>query len=631
MSRSSYDSPHGRRMTVLAQAPPEPPRPATQSAHPDAGGTIVTFRRAFRLAPEFVEGLGFTLFLAVLSTAGRVVIPFAVQQTIDHGLGGANAADGHKVDLGAIRASISLALVAVLVTATAAYFLNVRLFRSAESGLASLRTKTFRHVHDLSMLQQASERRGGLVSRVTSDVDQLSNFMQWGGIQLLVSVLQLALATVLMLFYSWPLTLLVYVCFAPLAWLAKVMSLRLAEAYGVVRERVGLVLSGIAEAVVGAAVVKAFGVGERTGRRIDVAIGQHRDSAVRAQRLAALTFSGGELVAGLANAGVVVVGLLLGVAGHLSAGKLVAFLFLVTLFVGPVQVATETLNDAQNALAGLRRVLDVLDTPLDITDPAEVAAERQLAVTLTDGPIDIHFNDVSYAYPGGPLVLRDVDLYIPARARIAVVGETGSGKTTLAKLLTRLVDPVAGEVILSGVALKELSFASLRSRVVMVPQDGHLFELSIADNVRYGRPHATDDDVLAAFTELGLAEWIRGLPAGLATPVGQRGESLSAGERQLVAVARAHLAAPDLLVLDEATSAIDPATEMRLSAALESLAHGRTTITIAHRLKAAELADEVIVVDAGRIVQRGTHAELVGVPGVYARLHASWTSRGAAT
>ena len=572
-------------MTTLAQAPPEPPRSATQSAHPDAGGTIVTFRRAFRLAPEFVEGLGFTLFLAVLSTAGRVVIPFAVQQTIDHGLGGANAADGHKVDLGAIRASISLAFVAVLVTATAAYFLNVRLFRSAESGLASLRTKTFRHVHDLSMLQQASERRGGLVSRVTSDVDQLSNFMQWGGIQLLVSVLQLVLATVLMLFYSWPLTLLVYVCFAPLAWLAKVMSLRLAAAYGVVRERVGLVLSGISEAVVGAAVVKAFGVGERTGRRINVAIGLHRDAAVRAQRLAALTFSGGELVAGLANAGVVVVGLLLGVAGHLSAGKLVAFLFLVTLFVGPVQVATETLNDAQNALAGLRRVLDVLDTPIDITDPADDGVEGAAARTLPEGPIDIHFSGVSYAYPGGPLVLRDVELSIPARARIAVVGETGSGKTTLAKLLTRLVDPVDGSIELSGVPLAELGFASLRSRVGMVPQDGHLFELSIADNVRYGKPGATDQEVMAAFTELGLADWISGLPAGLDTPVGQRGESLSAGERQLVAVARAHLAGPDLLVLDEATSAIDPATEMRLSSALESLAHGRTTVTIAHRLK----------------------------------------------
>jgi ATP-binding cassette subfamily B protein len=589
----------------------------------DSGGTIVTFRRAFKIAPEFVRGLRFTLFLAVLSTAGRVVIPFAVQQTIDHGLGGANAADGHKVDLGAIRASLGLALVAVLVTACAAYLLNVRLFRSTESGLATLRTRTFRHVHDLSMLRQASESRGGLVSRVTSDVDQLSNFMQWGGIQLLVSLLQLVLATILMLFYSWPLTLLVYLCFAPLAWLAKVMSLRLAAAYGVVRERVGLVLSAVSEAVVGAAVVKAFGVGECTGRRINVAIGLHRDAAVRAQRLAALTFSGGELVAGLANASVIVVGILLGVGGHLSAGKLVAFIFLVTLFVGPVQVATETLNDAQNALAGLRRVLDVLDTPIDITDPADGPNGRE----LPPGPIDLRFEHVSYAYPGGPLVLRGVDQYVPAQARIAVVGETGSGKTTLAKLLTRLVDPVAGEVLLSGVPLREISFASLRSRVVMVPQDGHLFELSIADNVRYGRTDATDADVLQAFNELGLGDWLAALPAGLHTPVGQRGESLSAGERQLVAVARAHLASPDLLVLDEATSAIDPATEMRLSSALESLAHGRTTITIAHRLKAAEIADEIIVVDAGEIVQRGSHAELVGVPGVYSRLHASWASR----
>jgi ABC-type multidrug transport system fused ATPase/permease subunit len=289
-------------------------------------------------------------------------------------------------------------------------------------------------------------------------------------------------------------------------------------------------------------------------------------------------------------------------------------------------VATETLNDAQNALAGLRRVLDVLDTPIDLTDPAREPASGRV---LPDGPIDIHFHDVSYAYPGGPVVLRDVDLYIPARARIAVVGETGSGKTTLAKLLTRLVDPVGGEITLAGVCLNELAFSSLRSRVVMVPQDGHLFDLSIADNVRYGRPDAADADVMRAFAELGLADWIAGLPAGLETPVGQRGESLSAGERQLVAVARAHLAAPDLLVLDEATSAIDPATEMRLSAALESLAHGRTTVTIAHRLKAAELADEVIVVDAGRIVQRGSHEALVNVPGVYARLHASWSARGA--
>jgi putative ABC transport system ATP-binding protein len=607
------------------------PAPSGLSTNADAGGTIVTFRRAFRIAPEFARGFGFTLFLAVLSTAGRVVVPIAVQQTIDHGLGLGAGGSATKVDLGAIRASLGLAVIAVVVTATAAYFLNVRLFTSTESGLATLRIKTFRHVHDLSMLRQASQRRGALVSRVTSDVDQLSNFLQWGGIQLLVSVLQLVLATVLMLYYSWPLTLLVYVCFTPLALLARAMSVRLAAAYGLVRERVGLVLSAVSEAVVGAAVVKAFGVGERTGRRINEAIGLHRDAAVRAQRLAALTFSGGEIVAGLANAGVVIMGVWLGVAGHLSAGRLVAFLFLVTLFVGPVQVATETLNDAQNALAGLRRVLDVLDTPVDMVDPADPAISSGSSGggrELPPGPIDIRIRDVAYAYPGGPEVLRDVDLVIAARARIAVVGETGSGKTTLAKLITRLIDPLRGSIELAGVPLREIEFASLRRRVVMVPQEGHLFESTIAANVRYGRPGASDAEVARVFDELGLADWLAGLPGGLSAPVGQRGESLSAGERQLVAVARAHLAGPDLLVLDEATSAIDPATEMRLSAALESLAAGRTTVTIAHRLKAAELADEVIVVDAGRIVQRGRHADLVDVPGVYARLHASWSARG---
>ncbi len=591
---------------------------------PGTGGAVVTFRRAFRMAPEFARGLGSTVFLAVLSTAGRVVIPVAVQQTIDHGLGGAS---GTKVDLGAIRASLALAAVAVVVTATAAYLLNVRLFTATESGLASLRVQTFRHVHELSMLRQASQSRGALVSRVTSDVDQLSNFLQFGGVQLLVSVLQLVLATALMLVYSWPLTLLVYACFTPLALLARAMSVRLAAAYGLVRERVGLVLSAVSEAVVGAAVVKAFGVGERTGRRINVAIGAHRDAAVRAQRLAALTFSGGELVAGLANAGVVVVGVWLGVGGHLSTGRLVAFLFLVTLFVGPVQVATETLNDAQNALAGLRRVLDVLDTPIDIPDPAADPAHG--GRPLPPGPIDVRFRGVAYAYPGGPEVLSDIDLTVPARARIAVVGETGSGKTTLAKLLTRLIDPLRGSVELAGMAIDQVSFASLRQRVVMVPQEGHLFESSIADNVRYGRPEASDTDVARVFDELGLGDWIAGLPGGLSAQVGQRGEAMSAGERQLVAVARAHLADPDLLVLDEATSAIDPATEMRLSAALESLAAGRTTVTIAHRLKAAEIADEIIVVDAGRIVQRGRHADLVAVAGVYARLHASWSARGA--
>jgi putative ABC transport system ATP-binding protein len=224
-------------------------------------------------------------------------------------------------------------------------------------------------------------------------------------------------------------------------------------------------------------------------------------------------------------------------------------------------------------------------------------------------------------------VLHDVDLEIAPQSRVAIVGETGSGKTTFAKLLTRLMDPTRGRVLLSGVPLDTVRFSSLRSRVVMVPQDGFLFDTTVADNVRYGRPDSTDEEIALAFVELGLADWLEQLPDGLRTPVGERGESLSVGERQLVAVARAYIADPDLLVLDEATSAVDPATELRLNRALDSLTRGRTTVAIAHRLSTAEAADEVLVVDDGVVVERGPHAELVGADGVYARLHASWMSQ----
>jgi len=266
-------------------------------------------------------------------------------------------------------------------------------------------------------------------------------------------------------------------------------------------------------------------------------------------------------------------------------------------------------------------VLGVLDTPTDVADPAPGGAD------LPEGPVSVRFEHVSFAYPGGPDVLHDVDLEVTARTRVAVVGETGSGKTTFAKLLTRLMDPTAGAVLLSGVPLDTVRFASLRQRVVMVPQDGFLFDTSVVENVRLGRDGATDDEIALALTELGLADWVEQLPQGLSTPVGERGESLSVGERQLVAVARAYLADPDLLVLDEATSAVDPATEVRLNRALDSLTRGRTTLTIAHRLSTAEAADEVLVVDKGVVVQRGPHRQLVAVPGVYADLHASWVSQ----
>jgi ATP-binding cassette subfamily B protein len=578
-------------------------------------GAFATLAHGLRLTPEFREGLTVTLLLALVATGGRVVVPVAVQRTIDDGL---NAPGGP--DLGLVRLVSALALGAVVITALANYLMNVRLYGTTENGLAALRVRAFRRVHDLSTLHQAAERRGSLVSRVTSDVDTISTFMQWGGLLVIVSTAQLLLASVLMLVWSWQLTLVVYVCFLPLVLAVRAFQQRLQLAYRAVRERIGELLGAIAESVVGAPVIRSYGVQARTAERIDGAVDRTKDAQIRAQRIAALTFSCGELTAAFATGAVIVVGVLLGVDGQITTGELVGFLFLVTLFVQPVQIATEVLNEAQNAIAGMRRVLGVLDTPSDVADPAE---GRQLA----EGPVGVRFEHVHFAYPGGPDVLHDVDLEIAPRTRVAVVGETGSGKTTFAKLLTRLMDPTRGRVLLSGVPLDEVGFGSLRSRVVMVPQDGFLFDASVAANVRYGRLDATDEQIQLAFSELGLADWLEQLPDGLHSQVGERGDALSVGERQLVAIARAYVADPDLLVLDEATSAVDPATEVRLQRALDSLTRGRTTLAIAHRLSTAWAADEVIVVDAGVVVQRGPHHDLVRSEGVYARLHDSWINQ----
>ncbi len=575
-----------------------------------------TLRRGLAMSPELRQGIWVTLALAAVATLGRIVVPFSVQQTIDRGL----MAEGGP-DVGHVARMLTIAAVLVVVTAVAAYHVNLRLFRAAEGGLATLRIGAFRHVHDLSVLTQSSERRGSMVSRVTSDVDTISNFVQFGGLMLILSTLQLTVATGLMLAYSPLLTAVVWLCFLPVFLLARPMQRAVSAAYALVRERVGEVLSAVSESVVGAATIRAYGVERRTATRVDAAVQAHRDAAVRAQVRVAATFSAGVLVSGLVSVVVVVVGTWRGVGGHLTLGELLAFLFLVQLFTGPVQIGTEVLNEMQNAIAGWRRVLAVVDTPADVADPAESG------VVLPRGPITVAFDHVSYAYPGGPTVLHDVDLQIAPRSRVAIVGETGSGKTTFAKLLTRLMDPVTGRVLLDGVDLREVRFSSLRERVVMVPQDGFLFDETLLANARFARPEAAAEDVVLAFTELGLADWLEGLPHGLATRVGQRGESLSAGERQLVALARAYLADPDLLVLDEATSAVDPATEVRIQRALDGLTRGRTSIAIAHRLSTAEAADEVLVVDAGVVVERGPARELVQQGGVYSRLHASWVAQ----
>ncbi|MDT0201283.1 ABC transporter ATP-binding protein [Nocardioides sp. AE5] len=585
----------------------------------DSGESIkamATIRRGMEISPELRQGLGGTLALAVLSTLGQLVVPIVVQQTLDKGLGAEGGPDtGFMLRMGL------LAAVAIVATSVASYLMTVRLFRAAEGGLATLRTKAFRHVHDLPLLTQNTERRGSLVSRVTGDVDTVSQFLVFGGVMMIVSIGQVFVATLLMAYYSWQLTIVVWVCFAPLLLSLRYFQQKLSQAYGVVRRQVAAMLSAVSEPVVGAQVVKSYAIEARTQVRIDTAIRASQMAATKAQGFTAFSFSLGGLSGGLANAGVIIVGIWLGFAGEITAGEVVAFAFLVTLFVSPIQMGTQILTDAQNAIAGWRRVIGILDTPADLVDPGADGA------VLPRGPIDAEFRGVTFAYPGGPDVLHGVDLRIEAGARVAIVGETGSGKSTFAKLLTRLMDPTYGEVLLDGVDLRDIRQSSLRSSVVLVPQEGFLFDDTLRANARYGRLDATDDEIRASAAELGLSAWLDGLPRGLDTRVGQRGESLSAGERQLVALLRAHLADPDLLVLDEATSAVDPQLEMQIGRALERLMSGRTSVTIAHRMSTAENADEVVVVDQGRVVQRGPHASLVTEGGAYGRLHASWVAQ----
>ncbi|MDO5661312.1 MAG: ABC transporter ATP-binding protein [Brachybacterium sp.] len=599
-------------------------------------GAIRTIRRGLALTPEVLTGLWITLLLAVVATSGKVVVPIAVQQILDDGIIAPDAPD-----LPLIATAVGVASAVLVVTATANVLMNRRLFRMAETALARLRERAFRHIHDLSLLTQGTEQRGALVSRVTSDVDTVSQFMSFGGIMLVVMGLQVVLATGVMLVFSWPLAIVVWLAYLPVFFLMAWLQKHIRRRYQTVRTAVGSMLGSVSESLVGSATLRAYGVTERTRERNAERIDDVRSRQFSVLRPQTASFLLAETADGLATGVVVVVGVYLGVGmlgfdpGMLSAGQLIAFVFLVSLFSQPVRMGIEMLSEAQNAIAGWRRVLGVLDTPADVADPGGAIDPRTGrrgepvpgATDLPDGLLDVRVDAVSYAYPGGPEILHGIDVALPARSHIAIVGETGSGKTTLAKLLTRMMDPLSGQVRVGGVPLDVVPYASLRDRVVMVPQEGFLFDTTIAGNLLYGKPDATEEDMHQAIEELGLGEWLAGLPSGLQTKVGQRGESLSAGERQLISLARAYLADPDVIVLDEATSAVDPAADVRLQQAIEGLARGRTTITIAHRLSTAERADQILVLDDGYLVEHGTHAELVDLDGgIYAGLHRSWVA-----
>ena len=566
--------------------------------------------RGLRESPELRRGLAFTVVVSLGVTVATLLTPILVQLVFDHGFDG-----GFRTGYVITICAGAVGLVALAFAAARAA--GRRLVRASEEALMRLRVRTFSHIHDLSIADQSEERRGVFVARVTADVDAVQQFMEWGGIAWIISIAQLAGALALMLLYAWQLALGVLILVGPVLLIVSSMQARLTVAFNTARTRVGEMLSEVSESVMGAAVVRAYGLEEQTDRRVKGAIDARYRAEVVAHFRAATLWPLSTVFYAMALSVVVLLGAGFGPDWGLTFGKVTAFLFLADVFLHVFTDLPEVYAETQNAIAGWRKILAVLDLPVEIVEPADGA-------TLPTGPLSVRAEGVVFAYHGGGPVLRGVDVEVHAGAHIAIVGETGCGKTTFAKLLSRLADPVDGSIWIGGVDLREVHPGSRRDAIRMVPQDGFLFDATLRENVRAGREGATDREVESAIEELGLGGWVASLPEGLDTRVGERGEALSVGERQLAALARAQIATPGLLILDEATSAVDPATEQRTSEALRRLSRGRTVITIAHRLSTAEHSDSVLVFDAGRIVERGTHAELVTRGGRYAELYRSW-------
>ena len=576
--------------------------------------TYAAIRRAVVEVPIIARRLWVVLLLNMGGTAVQILIPVIVQQTLDRYIGA-----GDSVELRGVWTAVGIGLLIAIVGGTMTRFGLVRLVRQASRGLSELRVRVFSHLMRRSVLHVESERRGALVSRVTSDLSTLQDFMEWGGVMFLVNGTQVVAALAVMAAYEWHLALIVLVGVivyaASLLWFQRILRCR----HDRVRERVADSLAVMGEAINALPEVRAHGAETVTMGRVDDALEARFQAQFKAAHFGNVLFATAELFAATLTAIVIAVGLVIGPDQGITAGVLLAFLFLVNLLIAPIQTIVEILDFAQSAASGLRRIVEALDAPIEIPEAPD-------PIDLPVGALDVTFTDVGFSYREGPEVLSDVTVHIPAGGRVAIVGETGSGKTTFAKLLVRLLDPGRGVVSIGGVDLRRASTTSLRDRVAFVPQEGFLFTGTIAENVRYGDVDADDDAVMAALAELELDDWVADFPEGVHTSVGERGGSLSAGERQLVALARAWISDPDVLVLDEATSAVDPALDVRLRHAIDRLTAGRTSITIAHRLATAEGADRVLVFDAGRLVEEGTHRELVGAGGVYAGLYADWAA-----
>jgi ATP-binding cassette subfamily B protein len=573
-------------------------------------------RRALRhLRPYRAEViLGFVVMAA--ATACLVAPPLLFRLAVDriaaavvHHRGGA----GRYVDR--IAAAVALVAVSAWVLARAQIIIVTRV---GEKFLRDIRRRAFDHLLAMSLGFFDTEKTGRLVARMTSDIDTMEDLVQQGLVVFVTNGLLFVFTVGAMVYLSWLLALVCLVA-VPAVVVATIWFRRQSNrAYLHVRDMVSQTLSSLQEGLTGVRVVQAFTREETVVRSFGEHNRAQRDANIQAARISSYYFPVIE------GSGVVTMAVVAGIGGILvhrgavTVGTVAVFFFYLTGLFEPINQISQLYNLVQQAGAGLAKLYGLLDTPSPVQ-------ERRGAVDLPDAGA-VELDGVSFSYAAElPTVLSDVSLAVSPGERLALVGPTGAGKSTVAKLVARFYDPVAGAVRFGGVDLRNATLRSLRQRIVVVPQEGHLFGGSIADNVRLGRADATDAEVADALRAVGSYERFADLPDGLGTDVREGGSRLSAGERQLVSLARAFLSDPRVLILDEATSSLDPGTEVEVEHAVEALMAGRTVIVVAHRLSTAERADRVAVVDAGGIVESGTHATLVARGGRYAELFASWT------